>query len=45
MEHSVYLGSEVNSSNDIKNEIQKRILAANKSFHGLRAGFTNEICL
>ena len=32
----IYLGSEVNSSNDIKNEIQKRILSANRCFYGLR---------
>jgi hypothetical protein len=31
-----YLGSDVNSNNDISAEIQKRILAANRCFHGLR---------
>ena len=31
-----YLGSDVNCNNDISEEIQKRILAANKCFHGLR---------
>jgi len=31
-----YLGSEVNCNNDISAEIQKRILAANRYFHGLR---------
>ena len=31
-----YLGSEVNCNNDISAEIHKRILAANRCFHGLR---------
>jgi hypothetical protein len=31
-----YLGSDVNCKNDIDEEIQKRILAANRCFHGLR---------
>jgi hypothetical protein len=31
-----YLGSDVNCNNDISAEIQKRILAANRCFHGLR---------
>jgi hypothetical protein len=31
-----YLGSDVNCDNDISAEIQKRILAANRCFHGLR---------
>jgi hypothetical protein len=31
-----YLGSNVNCNNDISEEIQKHILAANKCFHGLR---------
>ena len=31
-----YLGSVVNCNNDISAEIQKRILAANRGFHGLR---------
>jgi hypothetical protein len=31
-----YLGSNVNCTNDITEEIQKRILAANRCFHGLR---------
>jgi len=31
-----YLGSDVNCNNDISEEIQKRILAANRCFHGLR---------
>jgi hypothetical protein len=31
-----YLGSNVNCNNDISEEIQKRILAANRCFHGLR---------
>ena len=31
-----YLGSEVNCDDDISAEIQKRILAANRRFHGLR---------
>jgi hypothetical protein len=31
-----YLGSDINCSNDISGEIQKRILAANRCFHGLR---------
>ena len=32
----IYLGSDVNCNNDISEEIQKRILAANSCFHGLR---------
>jgi hypothetical protein len=32
----IYLGSDVNCNNDIGAEIQKRILAANGCFHGLR---------
>jgi len=32
----VTLGSDVNCNNDINAEIQKRILAANRCFHGLR---------
>jgi len=31
-----YLGSDVNCNSDISAEIQKRILAANRCFHGLR---------
>jgi len=31
-----YLGSDVNCNNAISAEIQKRILAANRCFHGLR---------
>jgi hypothetical protein len=31
-----YLGSDVNCNDDISAEIQKRILAANRCFHGLR---------
>jgi hypothetical protein len=31
-----YLGSDVSCNNDISEEIQKRILAANRRFHGLR---------
>ena len=31
-----YLGSNVNCNNDISEEIHKRILAANRCFHGLR---------
>ena len=31
-----YLGSDVNCNNDISEEIQKCILAANRCFHGLR---------
>jgi hypothetical protein len=31
-----YLGPDVNCNNDISKEIQKRILAANRCFHGLR---------
>jgi hypothetical protein len=31
-----YLGSDVNCNNDISSEMQKRILAANMCFHGLR---------
>ena len=31
-----YLGSDVNCKNDISEEIQKRILATNRCFHGLR---------
>jgi hypothetical protein len=31
-----YLGSNVSCTNDISEEIQKRILAANRCFHGLR---------
>jgi hypothetical protein len=31
-----YLGSNVNCNNDIGEEIQKCILAANRCFHGLR---------
>jgi sorting nexin-29 len=31
-----YLGSDVNCNNDISEEIQKRILAANRCFYGLR---------
>ena len=31
-----YFGSDVNCNNDISEEIQKRILAANRCFHGLR---------
>jgi hypothetical protein len=31
-----YLGSDVNCNNDIGAEIQKRILAASRCFHGLR---------
>jgi hypothetical protein len=31
-----YLGSNVNCKNDISEEIQQRILAANRCFHGLR---------
>ena len=31
-----YLGSDVNCNNDISEEIQKRILAANRRFHGLK---------
>ena len=31
----IYLGFEVNSSNDIKNEIQKHILSVNRCFYGL----------
>jgi len=31
-----YLGSDINCDNDISAEIQKRILAANRCFHGLR---------
>ena len=31
-----YLGSDVNCNNDISEEMQKRILAANRCFHGLR---------
>jgi len=31
-----YLGSDVNCNNDIRAEIQKRILAANRCFYGLR---------
>jgi hypothetical protein len=35
--HSLtYLGSNVNCNNDISEEIQTRILAANRCFHGLR---------
>jgi hypothetical protein len=32
----IYLGSDVNCNNDISADIQKRILAANRCFHGLR---------
>ena len=31
-----YLGSDVNCNNDIGAEVQKRILAANRCFYGLR---------
>jgi sorting nexin-29 len=31
-----YLGSDVNCNNDMSAEIQKRILATNRCFHGLR---------
>jgi hypothetical protein len=34
-----YLGSEINCKNDKSVEIRKRILAANKCFHGLRTHF------
>ena len=31
-----YLGSDISCNNDISEEIQKRILAVNRCFHGLR---------
>jgi hypothetical protein len=36
MHSFTYLGSDVNCNNDISDEIQKRILAAKRCFHGLR---------
>jgi hypothetical protein len=38
-----YLGSEVNCKNDMSVEIRKRILAANKCFHGLRTHFKSHL--
>ena len=35
-----YLGADVNCNNDIVAEIQRRILAANRSFHGMRKRLT-----
>lgn len=32
----IYLGSEVNCKNNNSDEIQRHIISANKSFHGLR---------
>jgi len=38
-----YLGSDVNCNNDISAEIQKRILAENKCFHGLRKHLRSDL--
>jgi len=38
-----YLGSDVNCNNDINAEIQKRFLAANRCFHGLRKHLTSHL--
>ncbi|PSN43351.1 hypothetical protein C0J52_15555 [Blattella germanica] len=40
-----YLGSEVNSRNNVSSEIQKRILSANKCYYGLRKHLKSKLLL